>query len=217
MMVGATGHRFIDETIEYSVLASVVNHLPRRECYGIFDESSRLPSRTAALPAGAELDRREAGEVRSGRHTAARRQHRRAGGSHRGSRRRARYRRGALQRQRRGGGRSRLLQAARDAATDRSAALPCRADRGGDHLLDGDRAADRRGGAGARCRRARHPRPLCRGRDDRRHVRGMLRIGRRVDRQCGGVRAHRRRRRGRRGARCRRRCSSARRSARAWR
>jgi fumarate reductase flavoprotein subunit len=48
MMVDAHGHRFIDETIEYSVLASVVNELPRRECYAIFDEASRQSSRTTA-------------------------------------------------------------------------------------------------------------------------------------------------------------------------
>ena len=48
MMVSADGRRFIDETIEYSVLASVVNALPRRECYAIFDEAARLSSRTAA-------------------------------------------------------------------------------------------------------------------------------------------------------------------------
>lgn len=46
MMVDADGHRFIDETIEYSVLASVVNALPRRECYAIFDETQRTSSRT---------------------------------------------------------------------------------------------------------------------------------------------------------------------------
>ena len=47
-MVGAAGHRFIDETIEYSVLASVVNALPRRECYGLFDETQRLTAATSA-------------------------------------------------------------------------------------------------------------------------------------------------------------------------
>lgn len=46
MMVDADGHRFVDETIEYSVLASIVNALPRRECYAIFDEEGRLASRT---------------------------------------------------------------------------------------------------------------------------------------------------------------------------
>jgi fumarate reductase flavoprotein subunit len=46
MMINADGHRFVDETIEYSVLASIVNGLPRRECYAIFDEESRISSRT---------------------------------------------------------------------------------------------------------------------------------------------------------------------------
>lgn len=48
MMVDAAGHRFVDETIEYSVLASIVNALPRKECYAIFDEQSRLASRTTS-------------------------------------------------------------------------------------------------------------------------------------------------------------------------
>ena len=46
MMVSSEGHRFVDETIEYSVLASLVNSLPRRECYAIFDESARRSSGT---------------------------------------------------------------------------------------------------------------------------------------------------------------------------
>ena len=51
MLVNASGHRFIDETIEYSVLAGVVNALPRRECYAVFDEAQRLLSRTTAYRA----------------------------------------------------------------------------------------------------------------------------------------------------------------------
>ncbi len=48
MLVSEEGRRFIDETIEYSVLASIVNQLPRKECYAIFDEQARLASRTTA-------------------------------------------------------------------------------------------------------------------------------------------------------------------------
>lgn len=51
MMVDAHGHRFVDETIEYSVLAAMVNALPRRECYAIFDEASRAGARTTAYRA----------------------------------------------------------------------------------------------------------------------------------------------------------------------
>lgn len=46
MMVTAEGHRFVDETIEYSVLAALVNNLPRKECYAIFDEAARQASKT---------------------------------------------------------------------------------------------------------------------------------------------------------------------------
>lgn len=48
MFVNADGQRFIDESVEYSVLSSVVNDLPRRECYALFDEDARLGSRVSA-------------------------------------------------------------------------------------------------------------------------------------------------------------------------
>lgn len=46
MMVNRDGRRFIDETIEYSVLAAVLDEQPGRDCFAIFDEASRLASKT---------------------------------------------------------------------------------------------------------------------------------------------------------------------------
>lgn len=46
MMVNREGRRFIDETIEYSVLAAVLDEQPGKDCYAIFDETSRLASKT---------------------------------------------------------------------------------------------------------------------------------------------------------------------------
>lgn len=46
MMVNRDGRRFIDETIEYSVLAAVLREQPEGDCFAIFDEESRLTSRT---------------------------------------------------------------------------------------------------------------------------------------------------------------------------
>lgn len=46
MMVNREGRRFVDETIEYSVLAAVLDEQPGQDCYAIFDEASRLASRT---------------------------------------------------------------------------------------------------------------------------------------------------------------------------
>lgn len=46
MMVNRDGRRFVDETIEYSVLAAVLDEQPGQDCYAIFDEASRLASRT---------------------------------------------------------------------------------------------------------------------------------------------------------------------------
>ncbi|MFC6623302.1 FAD-dependent oxidoreductase [Novosphingobium panipatense] len=46
MMVNRAGRRFIDETIEYSVLAAVLDEQPGHDCFAIFDEASRLASRT---------------------------------------------------------------------------------------------------------------------------------------------------------------------------
>lgn len=48
MLVDGEGRRFVDETIEYSVLANLINALSRRECYAVFDEAARLASRTTA-------------------------------------------------------------------------------------------------------------------------------------------------------------------------
>jgi fumarate reductase flavoprotein subunit len=46
MMVNRESRRFVDETIEYSVLAAVLDEQPGQDCYAIFDEASRLASRT---------------------------------------------------------------------------------------------------------------------------------------------------------------------------
>lgn len=46
MMVNREGRRFIDETIEYSVLAAVLDEQPGKDCFAIFDEASRLASKT---------------------------------------------------------------------------------------------------------------------------------------------------------------------------
>lgn len=46
MMVNREGRRFIDETIEYSVLAAVLDEQPGQDCFAIFDEASRLASKT---------------------------------------------------------------------------------------------------------------------------------------------------------------------------
>lgn len=46
MMVNRDGRRFIDETIEYSVLAAVLDEQPGRDCFAVFDEASRLASKT---------------------------------------------------------------------------------------------------------------------------------------------------------------------------
>jgi fumarate reductase flavoprotein subunit len=48
MLVNARGRRFIDESIEYSVLAEVMSGQPRAEAYGIFDERRRALSRTTS-------------------------------------------------------------------------------------------------------------------------------------------------------------------------
>lgn len=46
MMVNRQGHRFVDETIEYSVLATVLREQEGRECWAILDEDARLESAT---------------------------------------------------------------------------------------------------------------------------------------------------------------------------
>lgn len=46
MMVNRQGHRFVDETIEYSVLATVLREQEGRECWAILDEDARLASAT---------------------------------------------------------------------------------------------------------------------------------------------------------------------------
>ncbi|MEE4453704.1 FAD-dependent oxidoreductase [Novosphingobium resinovorum] len=46
MMVNRDGRRFIDETIEYSVLAAVLDEQPGQDCFAIFDETARLASKT---------------------------------------------------------------------------------------------------------------------------------------------------------------------------
>ncbi len=48
MFVNRSGLRFIDETIEYSVLASALNEQPGQECFAIFDENARKAARTTA-------------------------------------------------------------------------------------------------------------------------------------------------------------------------
>lgn len=45
MLVNAHGRRFIDETIEYSVLAEVLSSQSRAEAYAIFDESRRVQAK----------------------------------------------------------------------------------------------------------------------------------------------------------------------------
>ncbi|HEX7783008.1 MAG TPA: FAD-dependent oxidoreductase [Sphingobium sp.] len=46
MMVNGLGRRFVDETIEYSVLAAILNEQKDQTAFGIFDEAARLSSRT---------------------------------------------------------------------------------------------------------------------------------------------------------------------------
>lgn len=46
MMVNADGRRFVDETIEYSVLSAVLREQAGRTCFGLFDEVTRLGSKT---------------------------------------------------------------------------------------------------------------------------------------------------------------------------
>ncbi|MFT4055526.1 MAG: FAD-dependent oxidoreductase [Novosphingobium sp.] len=46
VMVNREGRRFVDETIEYSVLAAVLDEQPGQDCFAIFDEASRLASKT---------------------------------------------------------------------------------------------------------------------------------------------------------------------------
>lgn len=46
MMVNRHGRRFVDETIEYSVLAAVMDEQPGQDCFAIFDETARLASKT---------------------------------------------------------------------------------------------------------------------------------------------------------------------------
>lgn len=48
MMVNRDGRRFVDETIEYSVLAAVLGEQKDRIAFGIFDEASRLASKTTS-------------------------------------------------------------------------------------------------------------------------------------------------------------------------
>jgi fumarate reductase flavoprotein subunit len=48
MMVNADGRRFVDETIEYSVLSAVLREQPDRTCCGLFDEAARLAARSTA-------------------------------------------------------------------------------------------------------------------------------------------------------------------------
>ena len=48
VMVNRHGRRFVDETIEYSVLSVVLREQPERECFGIFDEATRLAAKTSA-------------------------------------------------------------------------------------------------------------------------------------------------------------------------
>lgn len=49
MMVNRQGRRFVDETIEYSVLSAVLKEQPGRECFGIFDEASRRESKSTKV------------------------------------------------------------------------------------------------------------------------------------------------------------------------
>lgn len=44
MLVGGDGRRFIDETIEYSVLAGALDRQPDAQCWAVFDEASRRAS-----------------------------------------------------------------------------------------------------------------------------------------------------------------------------
>jgi fumarate reductase flavoprotein subunit len=48
VMVNGLGRRFVDETIEYSVLAAILNEQKDHTAFGIFDETARLLSRTTS-------------------------------------------------------------------------------------------------------------------------------------------------------------------------
>ncbi|QUT07358.1 FAD-binding protein [Sphingobium phenoxybenzoativorans] len=48
MMVNREGRRFVDESIEYSVMAAVLGEQEDRIAFGIFDEASRMASKTTS-------------------------------------------------------------------------------------------------------------------------------------------------------------------------
>jgi fumarate reductase flavoprotein subunit len=50
MFVNRHGRRFVNERTEYSVLAEVLKEQPAGECFAIFDENSRVSSRSPAAP-----------------------------------------------------------------------------------------------------------------------------------------------------------------------
>jgi fumarate reductase flavoprotein subunit len=49
MVVNQQGRRFVDESIEYSVLAGVLGEQSGRRCYGLFDEASRLAAKLSPV------------------------------------------------------------------------------------------------------------------------------------------------------------------------
>lgn len=49
MVVNQEGRRFVDETIEYSVLAAVLSEQSGRRCYGLFDEAARLSAKLSPV------------------------------------------------------------------------------------------------------------------------------------------------------------------------
>ena len=46
--VNRDGRRFVDESIEYSVLSAVLREQPGQECFGLFDEAARTAAKTSA-------------------------------------------------------------------------------------------------------------------------------------------------------------------------
>ena len=52
LYVGRDGKRFVSETMSYSVFAAIVSGLPGRECFAVFDESSRAAAKGAPPSVG---------------------------------------------------------------------------------------------------------------------------------------------------------------------
>lgn len=52
LYVSRDGKRFVNETIAYSVFANIVNELPGKECFAVFDESSRANAKGSPRSVG---------------------------------------------------------------------------------------------------------------------------------------------------------------------